>query len=133
MTSTSGLIYENLLSLETFCHIVTQFIILPNNILLNNVIQRYLYRWYIPFLTLKKRLICIKSISTFSLLTQHPYREKQTILLPKVISFYLMTVPVFELPGTSSNMYFVHVDLMNNVLYLLYLRLELSGHLNKTV
>ena len=28
---------------------------------------------------------------------------------------YLMTVPVFELPGTSSNMYFVHVNLMNSV------------------
>ena len=65
-----------------------------------------------------------------------------------------MTVPVFELPGTISNMYFVHVNLMNSVentkikkkciidnldknspelLYLLYLRLELSGHLHKTV
>ena len=46
-----------------------------------------------------------------------------------------MTVPVFELLGTTSNMYFIHVNLMNSVLYLLYmyLRLELSGHLNKTV
>ena len=44
-----------------------------------------------------------------------------------------MTVPVLELPGTTTNMYFVHVDLMNSVLYLLYLRLELSGHLKKTV
>ena len=26
-----------------------------------------------------------------------------------------MTVPVFELPGTTSNMYFVHVNLMNSV------------------
>ena len=59
-------------------------------------------------------------------------REKQTILLPKVASLYLMTVPVVELPGTTSNMYVVHVDLMNNILYLLYLRLELSGHLSKT-
>ena len=41
-----------------------------------------------------------------------------------------MTVPVFELPDTTSNMYVVHVDLMNSVLNL---RLELSGHLNKTV
>ena len=72
---------------------------------------------------------CIKSISAFSLSTQHPYRKKQTILLPKVASFYLMTVPVVELPG----MYAVPVDLMNSVLYLLYLRLELSGHLSKTV
>ena len=39
-----------------------------------------------------------------------------------------MSVPEFELSGTTSNMYFVHVDLMNSVLYLLYLRLELSGH-----
>ena len=44
-----------------------------------------------------------------------------------------MTVPVVELPGTTSNMYDVHVDLMNSVLYLLYLRLEFSGHLSKTV
>ena len=44
-----------------------------------------------------------------------------------------MTVPVFELPGTASNMYFVHVNLMNSVLYLFNLRLELSGHLSKTV
>ena len=41
-----------------------------------------------------------------------------------------MAVPVFVLPGTTSNMYFVHVDLMSNVLYLLRLRLELSGHLS---
>ena len=40
---------------------------------------------------------------------------------------------MFELSGTTSNMYFVHVDFMNSVLYLLYLRLELSGHLNNTV
>ena len=26
-----------------------------------------------------------------------------------------MTVPVFELPGTTSDMYFVHVNLMNSV------------------
>ena len=26
-----------------------------------------------------------------------------------------MIVPVFELPGTTSNMYFVHVNLMNSV------------------
>ena len=26
-----------------------------------------------------------------------------------------MTVPVFELPGTTSNMYFVHVNLMNRI------------------
>ena len=26
-----------------------------------------------------------------------------------------MTAPVFELPGTTSNMYFVHVNLMNRV------------------
>ena len=61
-----------------------------------------------------------------------------------------MTVPVFELPGTTSNMDFVHVNQMNSVenneiqkcikdhldllknspelLYVLYLRLELSGH-----
>ena len=26
-----------------------------------------------------------------------------------------MTVPVFELPCTTSNMYFVHVNLMNSV------------------
>ena len=43
------------------------------------------------------------------------YREKQTLKLPKVASFYLMTVPVFELPGTTTNMYFVHVNLMNSV------------------
>ena len=66
-------------------------------------------------------------------------------------------VPVFELPGSTSNRSFVHVNLMNSVkntkiqkknvyntvsiycknspelLYLLYLRLELSGHLYKTV
>ena len=80
---------------------------------------------------------------------------KQTISLPKVASLYLMTVPVFELPSTTSNMYFVHLNSMNSVentkiqksiktvsmycknspelLYLLYLRLEISGHLNKTV
>ena len=42
-----------------------------------------------------------------------------------------MPVPVFELQGTTSNMYFVNVDLMNSVLYLLYLRLELFGHLKQ--
>ena len=84
--------------------------------------------------------------------------EGEVVIRPslQVASLYLMTVPVFELPGTPSNMYFVHVNLMNNVehtkiqkckknrldlliycknspelLYLLYLRLELSGHLNK--
>ena len=31
------------------------------------------YRWYNPFLTLKKRMNCTKSISTFFLSTQHPY------------------------------------------------------------
>ena len=56
-----------------FCHTVTQFMILPNNQLSNSAIQRYLNRWYNPFLTLKKRLNCTKSISTFSLSTQHPY------------------------------------------------------------
>ena len=40
-----------------------------------------------------------------------------------------MTVPVVELQG----IYVVHVDLLNSVLDLLYLRLELSGHLSKTV
>ena len=107
--------------------------IYPNNQLSNCAIQRYLYRCYNPFLTLKKKMNCIKSISTFSFSTQHPYREKLTILLLKVVSLNRMTVPVFELPGTTYNMYFVHVGLMNSVLYLLYLRLELSGHLNKTV
>ena len=43
------------------------------------------------------------------------YRGKQTLYLPKVASLYLMTVPVFELPGTTSNMYFVHMNLMNSV------------------
>ena len=38
---TSGLIYENVLSLGTFCHIVTQFMILPNNQLSNSTIQRF--------------------------------------------------------------------------------------------
>ena len=115
-----------------FCHCDTIHV-LPDNQLSNSAIQRYLYRWYNHFLTLKKRLKCIKSISTFSLSTQHPYREKQTILLPKVASLYLMTVPVVELQRTTSNMYVVHVELMNSVLYLLYLRLELSCHLSKTV
>ena len=45
------LIYENLLSLGVFYQFVTQFMILPNNQLLNSAIQRYLYRWYNPFLT----------------------------------------------------------------------------------
>ena len=80
---------------------------------------------------------------------------KQTLELPKVASLYFMTVPVFELPGTTSNMYFVHVNFINSIentkiqkcikdveiyfkyspklFYLLYLRLELSGHLIKTV
>ena len=40
---------------------------------------------------------------------------KTNSLIPKVASLYLMTVPVFELPGTTSNMYFVHVNLMNSV------------------
>ena len=62
-----------------------------------------------------------------------------------------MAVPVFKLPGTTSNMYFVHVNLMISVekkqntkmckgppqsivgIPQNYLRLELSGHLNKTV
>ena len=44
-----------------------------------------------------------------------------------------MTVPVFVLPGITSNMYFVHVDLMNSGLYLLCLRLELSDYLSKSV
>ena len=44
-----------------------------------------------------------------------------------------MTVPVFVLPVTTSNMYFVHVDLMNRGLYLLCQGLELSGHLSITV
>ena len=39
---TSGIIYENILSLGTFCHIVTQFMILPNNQLSNSTIQRFL-------------------------------------------------------------------------------------------
>ena len=38
---TSGLINENILSLGTFCHIVTQFMILPNNQLSNSTIQRF--------------------------------------------------------------------------------------------
>ena len=48
-----------------------------------------------------------------------------------------MTVPVFELPGTTSNMYFVHVNLMYSVentkiqKCIKDLRLELSGHLNR--
>ena len=88
---------------------------------------------FIGGLTLTKRLKCIKSISTFSLSTLHQYRGEQTLLLPKIVSLYLMTVPVFELPGTTFNMYFVNVDLMNIFLYLLYLGLEISGHLNKTV
>ena len=45
------LIYENLLSLGVFYQFVTQFMILPNNQLSNSAIQRYLYRWYNPFLT----------------------------------------------------------------------------------
>ena len=45
------LIYENLLSLGVFYQFVTQFMILPNNQLSNIAIQRYLYRWYNPFLT----------------------------------------------------------------------------------
>ena len=32
-----------------FINCVTQFMILPNNQLLNSAIQRYLYRWYNPF------------------------------------------------------------------------------------
>ena len=44
-----------------------------------------------------------------------------------------MTVPVVELPGSTSNMYVVNVDLMNIFLYFLNLRLELSGHVSKTV
>ena len=36
-----------------FCHTVTQLMILPNNHLSNSAIQRYLNRWYNPFLTLK--------------------------------------------------------------------------------
>ena len=64
----------------------------------------------------------------------HPvYMKKQTLKLPKVASLYLMTVPVFELQGTTSNIYFVHVNLVNIVFNLLYLRLEISGHLNKFV
>ena len=59
-----------------FCHIVTKFMFLPDNQLSNSAIQRYLYRLYNPFLTLKKRLNCIKSISTLSLSTWHPYRGK---------------------------------------------------------
>ena len=129
-----GLIYDNLLSLWALCcHIVTQFMFLPDNQLSNSAIQGYLYRWYNPFLALKKRLNCIKSISTFSLSTQHAYREKQSLLLPKVANLYLMTVPVFEFPCTTSNMYVVHGYLMKGVLYLLYLRSEFSGHLIKTV
>ena len=57
----------------------------------------------------------------------------KTLLLPKVASHYFMTVPVFVLPGTTSNMYFVYVDLMKSGLYLLCLTLELSDHLSKTV
>ena len=45
------LIYENLLSLGVVYQFVTQFMILPNNQLSNSAIQRYLYRWYNPFLT----------------------------------------------------------------------------------
>ena len=119
LTSTSGLIYENVLSLWTFCHTLTQFMILRNNQLSNSTIQSFFYRLYNPFLTLKKRSNCIKSISTLSLSIQHPIQGKQTLLLPKEASLYLMTVPVFELLGTTSNMYFVHVNLMNSVLYLL--------------
>ena len=43
--------------------------------------------------------------------------EKQTLYLPKVASPYLVTVPVFELPCNTSNMYFVNVNLMNSVEY----------------
>ena len=39
---------------------------------------------------------------------QHITGKKQTLTSQ-------MTVQVFELPGTTSNMYFVHVNLMNNV------------------
>ena len=42
------IIYENILSLGVFYQFVTQFIILPNNQLINSAIQRYLYRWYNP-------------------------------------------------------------------------------------
>ena len=60
-----------------FCLMVTQFMILPNNLLSNSAIQRYLCRWYNPFLTLKKRLNYTKPISTFSLPTQHQYSMTQ--------------------------------------------------------
>ena len=45
-----------LLSLGAFCHIVTQVMFMLNNQPSKSAIQRYLYRWYIHFLALKKRL-----------------------------------------------------------------------------
>ena len=41
--------------------------------------------------------------------------------------------PVTEIPDTTSNIYIVNVDLLNSVLSSLYLRLEISGHLSKTI
>ena len=62
-----------------------------------------------------------------------PIQGKNSFISQSCKPLYLMTVPVFVLPGITSNMYFVHVDLMNSGLYLLCLRLELSDYLSKSV
>ena len=43
---------------------------------------------------------------------QHDTGKNKLFNFPKL---QVITVPVFELPGTTSNMYFVHVNLMNSV------------------
>ena len=69
LTLTSGLIYENVLSLGTFCHIVTQFMILPNNQLSNSTIQKFLYVLQ-PFSHLEEKIELYQiNIYTFSLNT----------------------------------------------------------------
>ena len=46
---------------------------------------------------------------------QHDIGKNKLFNFPKLQASNLMTVPVFELPGTTSNMYFVHVNLINSI------------------
>ena len=58
-------------------------------------------------------------------------RIKIAYFISEYLTFYKWCVT--KVAHCTSNTNFVHVDLMNRVLYLLYLILKLSGHLSKTV
>ena len=80
---------------------------LPDNQLSNSV-----FIGYKPFSHLEVK-IELYQINIYIFSFNVASMQGKTPLLLKVASVYLMTVPVFELPGTTFNMYFVHVDLMN--------------------